>query len=225
MTMDTHAAGMAAAAELARPACVLAVSGTSGAGKSTLIAETASRLGGATRLHFDDYIVLGTDIAEITAWLEGGCDPNWLTTPRLVADLRQLIAGKAITRPNDSRLVHPAPVIILEEPFGRARREIAPLIDFAVHIDVPPDVALGRRILRDIQTQAESGQVSHAALLRDISGQLQSFLAVGRHAYRAAERSARESADLVLDGLRPADELAAQVLAQIAPALRARPSP
>jgi uridine kinase len=199
-----------------RPAFVVAVSGTSGAGKSTLIARTASRLGGAAHLHFDDYIVLGNDIEEITIWLDGGGNPDWLATPRLVADLRRLMTGNAVIRPNGARGVQPAPVIIVEEPFGRSRAEMAPLIDLAVHLEVPPEVALARRVLREIQAHAGSGSGGHAEWLAGTAGQLQAFLAVGRDAYRAAERSAREVADLVLDGLRPTDELAEQVIAQIA---------
>jgi uridine kinase len=203
-----------------RPAFVVAVSGTSGAGKSTLITQAASRLVSATRLHLDDYIILGNDVEEITDWLERGGDPNGLTTPRLVADLRQLIGGRAVITPRNARLVNPASVIIVEEPFGRSRREMAPLIDLAVHLEVPPEVALGRRVLRAIQAHAGSPLGGgYADLVADIAGQLQAFLAIGRKAYQAAERSARGAADAVLDGLRPIDELIEWLVAEI----RSRP--
>jgi uridine kinase len=198
------------------PAFLVAVSGISGAGKSTLIDMAVDRLDSATRLHFDDYIVLGNDIGEIMAWLRAGGDPNRLATPRLVADLRRLLAGSSVVPTLCAKPVHPAAVVILEEPFGRARREIAPLIDLAVHLQVPLDVALGRQLLRTIRSHSGKGSDGGGVdLIADIEGQLQAFLAVGRDAYLAAEGFAREAADLVLDGLRPADELVERLLSEI----------
>ncbi|MBY0395581.1 MAG: hypothetical protein K2X91_03810 [Thermoleophilia bacterium] len=195
------------------PTLVVAVSGPSGAGKSSLIEAAASRLGDTARLHFDHYITLGNDIGEITAWLEAGGDPNRFATPRLADDLRRLIDGGWIERPHDRVRVGPADVVILEEPFGRARTEIAALIDFAVHIDVPPDVALARRTLRLI---GERPVLGDSAVLDAMEEQLRAFLAVGRDSYRAADRAARAAADLVLDGMRPVDALTEELLSAVA---------
>ncbi len=195
------------------PTLVVAVSGPSGAGKSSLIEAAAERLGGAARLHFDHYITLGNDIGEITAWLETGGDPNRIATPQLADDLQRLIDGGWIERPHDRTRVGPADFVILEEPFGRSRAEVGTLIDFAVHIGVPPDVALARRILRLI---GERPILGDAAVLDEAHGQLQAFLAVGRDAYLAADRAARAAADLVLDGMRPVDALADELLSAIA---------
>ncbi|GAA0331083.1 hypothetical protein GCM10009087_46560 [Sphingomonas oligophenolica] len=197
-----------------RPPFVMAVSGTSGSGKSTVIDRLVDHLGTATRLHFDDYIVLGNDVDEIGAWLESGADPNWVKTPRLVQDLSGLAAGGPIARP-EGAVLHPAPFIILEEPFGRARDEIAPLIHLAVHLDVPLDVALSRRILRAIREQGEAEAATHAELVTDIEGQMRAFLGGGRDAYRAIDRSAQQAADLVLDGLLPVDDLVRLILSEM----------
>jgi uridine kinase len=191
---------------------VLAVSGTSGSGKSTVIRALIDHLGDATRLHFDDYIMLGNDVAQIRAWLDAGADPNWVETPRLAEDLGRLAGGDAVAGPKDGETLHPAPFIVLEEPFGRARREMAPLIDLAIHLEVPLDIALGRRILRAIRKDEAT---NHAELVADIEGQMQAFLGGGRDAYQAIDRSALDSADLVLDGLLPADDLARLILAEI----------
>ena len=206
-----------AAAGDGRGALVVAVSGTSGAGKTTIIDGLAARLGEATRLHFDDYLVLGNDVGEIVAWLAEGADPDRIETPELAADLTRLAAGHPVARPGGGAVIRPAPFIIIEEPFGRARREMAPLIDFAVHLDVPLDIALGRRLLRAIRalpvTDPPGG---HAELVTDIEGQLDAFLAIGRDAYLAADRAARGAADLVLDGLQPPDALVARLASELA---------
>ncbi|HEY0836031.1 MAG TPA: hypothetical protein VGE72_19155 [Azospirillum sp.] len=195
------------------PTLVVAVSGPSGAGKSSVIEAAAARLGDTARLHFDHYITLGNDIGEITAWLEAGGDPDHIATPRLASDLQSLIDGGWIERPHDRARIGPADFVILEEPFGRSRAEVAALIDFAVHIDVPADVALARRTLRLI---GERPALGDAAVLDEVAGQLRAFLAVGRDAYLAADRAARAAADLVLDGMRPVDALADELLAAVA---------
>ena len=190
---------------------VIAVSGTSGAGKSSVIATTAEMLMGAARLHFDDYVTLGNDIAQIRAWIDAGADPDEIKTPVMAVDLRNLIAGKPVQPPNGGSIVHPANYIMIEEPFGRARQELAGLIDLTVYIDVPPDVALARRIVREIA----SPQKQAAQLVGEIEGQLLAFLAIGRDAYLAAARAARDSADLLLDGMLPIDELAATIVEEV----------
>ncbi|AWK88332.1 hypothetical protein [Azospirillum thermophilum] len=196
-----------------RKTLVVAVSGPSGAGKTSLIEAAAGRLGDTARLHFDHYITLGNDIGEITAWLEAGGDPDRVATPQLASDLQRLIDGGWIERPHDRSPVGPAEFVILEEPFGRSRTEVGTLIDFAVHLDVPPDVALARRTLRLLGERPEIGD---AAVLGEVEGQLRAFLAAGREAYLAADRAARAAADLVLDGMRPVEGLVEELLAAIA---------
>jgi hypothetical protein len=51
--------------------------------------------------------------------------------------------------------------------------------------------------------------------LEDIRQDLKAYLLAGRESYEAANRAALRAADLVLDGLRPADELAAELVAEI----------
>jgi uridine kinase len=191
---------------------VVAVSGTSGGGKTTLVRKAAALLQDVVRLHFDDYIFLGNDPSEIRAWLEAGADPDHLKTPRLADDLRRLRSGEAAPLPDGGGRIEPAEFVILEEPFGRSRGDVAPYIDLAAHLDLPADVALARRIVRAIQEQEPPDP---ARTLADIHHDLKAYLAAGRESYEAANRAARESADLVLDGLRPAEELAAELVAEM----------
>jgi uridine kinase len=192
-------------------AFVVSVSGTSGAGKTTVMEKAAALLPSVAMLRFDDYITLGNDIAQIRAWIDAGADLNEIKTPTLAVDLRKLSAGEAIRLPDTGRRIEPADFIILEEPFGRSRLELSSLIDFAVFIEAPPDIALARRTLREIETWQEDP----ARLIGAISIQLQAFIAVGRDAYLAAARAARESADVILDGMQPIDTLAAALVGEI----------
>jgi uridine kinase len=192
-------------------AFVVSISGTSGAGKSSVIEKAAAHLSSSCTLHFDDYVTLGQDIAQIRAWVDAGTDLDAIKTPGLADDLRGLRARVAVRPPAGGRRIEPADFIILEEPFGRARAELSSLIDFAVFIDTPADVAQARRLLREI----EAGRREPARLVGEIEIQLNAYLAAARDAYLAAGNVVRASADIVLDGMRNADELAAALVAEI----------
>jgi uridine kinase len=191
---------------------VVAVSGTSGGGKTTLVDKAAELLKNSVRLHFDDYVVVDNDPAVIRAWLDAGANPDEFKTPRLPDDLRTLISGEPVVLPDGGGIIEPAGFILLEEPFGRARGELAALIDFAVHLHVPADIALARRIVRSIEAQERPADEQ---LIEYIHRELKIYIAAGREAYVAAERAAAKSADLVLDGMRTTDDLAAELVAEI----------
>lgn len=192
---------------------VAAISGTSGGGKSTLIRHLdAAMPGDVLSLHFDDYVYLGNEPGTILDWLERGAVPDEIETPQLVCDLERLRAGRAIEHPADSRPLEPRPIVLVEEPFGRSRRRLAPLVDWAVHLELPADIGLARRLLRALGERQPSGE---GALLREIHHDLEAYLAAGRRAYGAADAAARDCADLVLDGLRPAADLAADLASEI----------
>ncbi|WP_281955806.1 hypothetical protein [Pseudophaeobacter arcticus] len=201
---------------------VVAVSGTSGAGKSTLMRHLAELQGGAALMHFDDYIELGTDAGDIRQWVAAGAPADAIQTPRLADDLAALRSNRAVHPPGRSAPVAPAGLILLEEPFGRARSAIAPLIDLALHLELPPDIALARRSLR--RARAYPGPDSpdpiaanwHAETLEDLVAQFQAYLGPQRQAYRLAEAQAKALADVILDGLQPLPDLAAQAQRAIA---------
>jgi uridine kinase len=131
----------------AHTAFVIALSGPSGAGKSTVVRNLVARLGDAMALYLDDYEASSTYPA-MERWLADGADPNQFQTPQLSADLRALRDGQAIRLPHNGQVAQPARVIVLEEPFGRERAEVAGLIDFVICVDLPLEIALARKMLR-----------------------------------------------------------------------------
>ena len=96
--------------------------------------------------------------------------------------------------------------LILDYPFAYRNALIAPLIDLAVFLDTPLDVALARRILRD-----------HAASDGDaIRAELREYLEHARPAFLEMLRAVRPDADLIIDGTLPPAEIVARIAAQIA---------
>ena len=189
---------------------IIAVAGMPGAGKSTLIRNAMQTLGDSDSLHFDDY-TRGTDYPNIPEWVAAGCDPNEWISPGLAEDLSRLKAGHAVQTPNTGRRVEPRASILMEEPFGRSRNAIAQYIDMVVTIDLPIDIALARRLLRDINTP---DMVSSAEKARDhVHSYCRRFLFESRRELiLAGQRCALQSCDLVLDGTKPMAALTSKFL-------------
>lgn len=195
---------------------IVAVSGTSGAGKSTLMRHLAQQQDSASLLHFDDYIELGTDSGNIQSWVAAGAPADDIKTPQLAEDLHSLRAGREVQPPGHASAIGAAELILLEEPFGRARRAIAPLIDLALHLELPADIALARRSLRRAQAVSETSDSDHhTAVLQDLAAQFEAYLGPQRKAYRLAEAQARAVADVILDALRPLPQLVAEAQVSI----------
>jgi uridine kinase len=176
---------------------VVAVSGTSGAGKSAVVEGIASALAlsgrHAVALHFDDYADVSQLPEDLVDWMERGANPDEWRTERLVTALVTRIDG-----------AEPDTVILVEEPFGRARTPMRNLSDLAIHIDLPLGISLARRLLRDFVP--ESGELDEpgTAQLRDYLAQ---YLRGGGTAYQAIDQMARETSDVILDGLLDPAEL------------------
>jgi uridine kinase len=172
---------------------VIAVSGISGAGKTSVITRAVQLLGNARALHFDDYRDSSTYPADLSDWAARGADVDEWKTPQLAADLRALRADPALD------------FILVEEPFGRMRAELADLIDFAVHLDVPGDVLLVRRLLRRL---GEERHLFGDQLLDQLHRDLHEYLAAGRELVALGAVAMKEAADFVLDGTKTVDEIA-----------------
>jgi uridine kinase len=139
---------------------------------------------------------------EYGRWVAGGSRPDqFISITRLVNDLRSLRDGRTVVSPATDRVIEPAPWIILEEPWGRQRSEISSLIDAVVHIDVPLDISLARRIVRDAQRGYDPIEFLRAHLTEPL------------HEIYLQQQRGAESADVIVDGRRPVTEtLAATVL-------------
>jgi uridine kinase len=184
----------------AAEAVVIAISGATAVGKTTCVRSVAASLEDAVSLAYDDYAAVSRWHPDILQWIDEGCDPNqFVTIPQLVSDLRSLRAGQAIRLPHNQAVVEPARFVVLDEPWGRERQEIRPLIDFVVYLHLPLDVALCRRLLREVSHGANPMEFVEFYLQKRV-----------REVY-LRQQACGESADLVLDASRSADDLVREI--------------
>ncbi len=198
---------------------VVAVSSASGGGKTTLV-KGAAELLGATTLFFDDYRDPSTYPPDLKKWVADGADLNEFRTPQFTKDLAALKRGESIASAVGGATLSPTEFIVIEEPMGRGRDEMAKSIDFVALIDTPLDIALARRFLRladatpvaDLEQSTKEQLRAHVeGLLGFVTGELLSYLDASRAVYIAVQEQVAADCDLVLDGRLPADELAEQL--------------
>jgi len=113
---------------------VIAISGASGSGKTSTIKQLSKKLN-CPYLLFDDYVNQNTYPKEMKCWFELGADVCAIQTPCFIQAIQK---AKSAT---DS------PYLFIEEPLGRERALISPLIDYVVLLEVCLSRVITRHIL------------------------------------------------------------------------------
>jgi uridine kinase len=193
-----------------RETVVIGISAVSGGGKTALTLKVTELLGDAVTIHFDDYDDSTIHPENLREWFDAGADYNAWKTPVFTEHLRLLRAGGSVSSVGSGIEVGPARYVVADAPLGRAHAASATLIDFMVYVDTPLDVAMARRILRDLERAREEDAIAH---LDDLRSDLIGHLNGAREIY--AHQQAAATSDLVLDGQLSLDELAQAVLAGV----------
>jgi uridine kinase len=161
---------------------VVAIAAVSGGGKTTIASHLKEKLSNSKAIYFDDYDFDAPE--DIIEWIDNGCNPDdWNLSP-LIRDIK-----KCLTEPLD--------YIILDFPFAYLHSKTSKLIDYAVLIDTPLDIAMSRRIIRDFK----SGSTE------DILQDLDNYIVRGRRGYLAMLNTTKPNSDLVVDGTLPKSEI------------------
>ncbi len=165
---------------------VISIASISGGGKTTIVNALMNRLNNAAALCFDDYDF--DEHIEYVSWLKNGADYNeWDLTP-LKNDIDKLMGQTEY--------------ILLDYPFSYKNKSIAPYIDISVYIDTPLDVALVRRILRDMP-YAPGDQIREYIL---------DYIKYERPLYQLMIDNIMPDSDIVVDGLLPVNDIADKII-------------
>ncbi|MFX0067267.1 MAG: hypothetical protein ACFFC7_34505, partial [Candidatus Hermodarchaeota archaeon] len=135
---------------------IIGFSGIVSAGKTTLLKEVAKSIEDSVLMIWDDYDhLVKLEFDDPIQWVADGCDTNKWKTVQFIEDLRSLKKGNPIYLPISKEKINPAKYILVEDPTGRTRTEMAELIDYLIFIDLPHEISLARtynRELNDLKT-------------------------------------------------------------------------
>jgi uridine kinase len=185
---------------------IIGLSGVPGSGKSTLSRLLLRDFPSAKILSYDRLHPRMSN-AQVDDWLGRGGDPNELALDNLVAALRELTleTGGGSRSP-----------ILFETAFGRAHRATGAFIDFSVWIDTPLDIAMSR-VMRVFLRNVELDPSPSAAadLIPRLARYMQDYPML-RRMYASVAETGKASADLVVDGMPAAEQIAVQIAAALA---------
>ena len=174
------------------PAVIIGISAVTGGGKTAVALRLTEVLEDAVALHFDDYDdtnVHPVDLQRLVLLTEQTTMP---TRPRsLPITCGRLKAGRTHPLSDWERArVGPAKYVVADAPLGRAHSDSGRFIDLMVFIDTPLDVAMARRILRDIDRQKRTDSDEALHYVKD---ELSGYLAQARPIYEEFQERMRAS--------------------------------
>ncbi len=146
---------------------ILGIAGGTGSGKTTLTRRLKERFGDEVSVvYHDNYYKRRDDLTYDERCVINYDHPNAFDTDMLLEHLALLKAGHAIkcpvydytvhNRSDQTVLIQPAPVIIVEGILLFAFPELCDLMDIKVFVDTDADVRILRRIVRDVNKRGRT---------------------------------------------------------------------
>ncbi len=167
---------------------IIAVGAVTAGGKTTVVNAVRERLPRAVSLHFDDYSFEG-EVEDFPKWFSEGADVHvWDLSP-LKADIERLIQRGEYD------------YLLLDYPFAYEHNMIKDYLDCCFFIDTPLDIAMARRILRDMKDASAD----------DIRDEMSSYLKYARPIYVQMQEEQISSVDHVIDGAKSLDDIIGEI--------------
>jgi uridine kinase len=149
---------------------VFGVAGGTASGKTT-VAQAILKSVGASQIAYMPHDAYYRDQPNLTSEERRQLNydhPNSLETKLMVKHIKQLLNGKAIQLPvydftmdrrtEETVLVEPAPIILVDGILIFTKRRLRELMDIKVYVDTDADVRFIRRLKRDIEERSRSLQ-------------------------------------------------------------------
>lgn len=182
---------------------IIGIAGVTGAGKTTLVKELGKTLN-ATTIHWDDFDHLSKWPANYVEWYYKSKDYSAWEYPDLAETLKTLKAGNSLVCPATKRKLVPTAQVIFDAPLGHRHKQTGQYIDFLVWIEVPPDISLARRLLREYRNKPKASTT-------DIVRDLDYYINHSRPTF-VDNKEALAEANLVVAGTFPTSVLAQSVI-------------
>ncbi len=164
---------------------IISIAAVTAGGKTTVVNKLKEQLDNVHTLHFDDYTFEG-EVDDFYQWVLDGADYNVWNLRPLEEDILKV--------KNSGEYKY----LILDYPFAYCNEQIKKYIDMAIFIDTPLDIALARRILRDLGNA--SGD--------EIRDDLELYLKYARIAFIQMQKDILPSSDYIIDGTKSVTDIA-----------------
>ena len=146
---------------------IIGIAGGTGSGKTTLVERLREQFGDdISVLAHDSYYKAHHDLPLEERRLLNYDHPSSFDTDRMIADLEQLRAGRAIERPVYDYTIHdrteetvtvpPNKVILVDGILVFEDPGLRDLMDIKIFVETDADVRILRRILRDVKERGRS---------------------------------------------------------------------
>lgn len=168
---------------------IISVAAVTAGGKTTVVNELKKRLRNSQSLHFDNYTFKGK-VDDFYQWVHDGANYQVWNLAPLEADILKI------------KSLGTCDCLILDYPFAYCHDKIKPYIDMAFFIDTPLDIALARRILRDM-SDAEADE---------IRSDLENYLKYARISFIQMQKDILPSSDYVIDGTLSIEEIVNEII-------------
>lgn len=167
----------------------IAFASISAGGKTTIVNELKRQLPKSKSLHFDDYSFEG-EVDDYYGWTIQGADYGvWNLNP-LKKDILDIKGNNECD------------YLLLDYPFAYCHKTISEFIDYAFFIDTPLDIAMARRVLRDMKE----------ATGEEIRKDMETYLKYARVAYIQMLKDILPSSDYVIDGTKELKDKTDEIL-------------
>lgn len=168
---------------------IIAFGAVTAGGKTTVVNAIKDRLPRTASLHFDDYSFEG-EVEDFSKWISEGADVNvWDLSP-LKTDIERLIRSGEYD------------YLLLDYPFAYQHRMIKDYLDCCIFIDTPLDIAMARRVLRDMKEAAAD----------EIRNEMDIYLKYARTAYVQMLKDHLSASDYVIDGAKELEDIISEAM-------------
>lgn len=191
---------------------IIGISAVTGGGKTAVTHRLTGVLQDAVALHFDDYDDTNVHPDDLQHWFVAGADYDAYETPVFTGHLEALKAGESIRYPVGNALLNPKRYVVADAPLGRAHTDSGRFIDLMVFIDTPLDIAMARRVLREIDRE---GRRPSSEVLEYAKGELSGYLAEARPLYEEFQKRMRDTSDVIVVGTLSIDAIVEEIRSEI----------
>lgn len=163
---------------------IIAIGAVTAGGKTTVVNAIKERLPRTASLHFDDYLFEG-EVEDFSKWVSDGADVHvWDLSP-LKADIERIICSGEYD------------YLLLDYPFAYQHQMIKDYLNCCIFIDTPLDIAMARRVLRDMKE----------ATAEEICNEMETYLKYTRIAYVHMSENPTSDYDYVIDGAKGLEDI------------------